>query len=53
MNRTLAGVHVEHDAVGAVETLGLPQRLPVQPVKGVADLPLPPKPYASVGATLF
>src|SRR5207245_9637962 len=30
MNRTLAGVHVEHDAVGAVETLGLPQRLSVQ-----------------------
>jgi hypothetical protein len=30
MNRTLAGIHVQHDAVGAVETLGLPQRLPVQ-----------------------
>ena len=30
MNRTLAGVHVEHDAVGAVKTLGLAQRLPVQ-----------------------
>ncbi len=30
MNRTLAGVHVEHDAIGAVETFGLPKRLPVQ-----------------------
>ena len=30
MNWTLAGVHVEYDAVGAVERLGLPQRLPVQ-----------------------
>jgi hypothetical protein len=24
MNRALAGVHLEHDAVGAVETVGLP-----------------------------
>ena len=30
MNRTLAGIHVEHDAVGAVEGLGLTQRLPIQ-----------------------
>jgi hypothetical protein len=30
MNWSPAGIHVEHDAVGAVETLGLPQRLPVQ-----------------------
>src|SRR3984893_10180957 len=30
MNRTLTGVYVEHDAVRAVETLGLAQRLPVQ-----------------------
>ena len=30
MNRTLAGVHVEHDAAGAIQRLGLPQRLPVQ-----------------------
>src|SRR5258708_17892617 len=30
MNRTLAGIHVEHDALGAIKRLGLPQRLPVQ-----------------------
>ncbi|MGA7626208.1 MAG: hypothetical protein WCA91_21795 [Candidatus Acidiferrales bacterium] len=30
MNRTLAGVHVEHDTLGAIKRLGLPQRLPVQ-----------------------
>jgi len=30
MNRTLAGVHVEHDVIGAGERLGLPERLPVQ-----------------------
>src|ERR1700730_9061277 len=30
MNRTLAGVTVEHDAVAAVQRLALPQRLPVE-----------------------
>src|SRR5712692_5405464 len=30
MNRTLASVHVEPNAVGAIKRLGLPQRLPVQ-----------------------
>jgi hypothetical protein len=30
MNRTLTGVHVEHDALGAVESLGLSQRRSVQ-----------------------
>ena len=30
VNRTLAGVHVEYDAVGAIKRLGLPERLPVQ-----------------------
>ena len=30
VNRTLTGIHVEHDAVGAIERIGLPDRLPVQ-----------------------
>jgi len=28
MNGTLAGIHIEHDAVGAIQRLGLPQHVP-------------------------